>query len=131
MAAKETLEEYMTKLMEHPLRQEIEEVRKIIKGANPGISERIKWNAPSYYYKEDMVTFHTRPHHHVHLVFHHPAIVKMSSKFLKLRCCSIKKPFITGISISRKTRSGCKESILLMADCALSQVAIILTCGQL
>lgn len=43
--------EYMKKL-EHPLIKEIEAVRAIIRGANKKISERIKWNAPSYYYKD-------------------------------------------------------------------------------
>ena len=83
MAAKETVEEHMAGLQDHPLKAEIEEVRTIIKGANPKIMERIKWNAPSYYYKEDMVTFHTRATQHVHLVFHHPAIVKINSALLE------------------------------------------------
>ncbi len=39
--------EYMQNL-EHPLKAEIEALRQIIKAANPAISERIKWNAPSY-----------------------------------------------------------------------------------
>ncbi len=77
----QAVEAYMEKL-EHPLKAEIEAVRAIIKNAAPNISERIKWNAPSYYCKEDMVTFHIRPLEHVHLVFHHPAIVKIKSDLL-------------------------------------------------
>jgi len=69
--------------LQHPLKAEIESVRKIIKASHPGISERIKWNAPSYYFKEDMVTFHTRELKKVHLVFHHPSIVKIKSPFLE------------------------------------------------
>lgn len=74
--------EYMNKL-EHPLKAEMEAVRTIIKGANKKISERIKWNAPSYYYKEDLVTFNHRATKQVHLVFHHAAIVKIISPLLE------------------------------------------------
>lgn len=74
--------EYMAQL-EHPLKAEIETLRTIIKGANSKISERIKWNAPSYYAKEDMVTFHLRSERKVDLVFHHAAIVKIKSDLLK------------------------------------------------
>ena len=78
----EKVSEYMDNL-QHPLKQEIESVRKIIKASHPGISERIKWNAPSYYFREDMVTFHLRELKKVHLVFHHPAIVKINSPYLE------------------------------------------------
>lgn len=73
---------YMNKL-KHPLKDEIEAVRKIIKGADKTIMERIKWNAPSYYASADMVTFNPRAEDHVHLVFHHPAIVKIKSSLLQ------------------------------------------------
>ena len=76
------VKEYMDQL-QHPLKAEIETVRKIIKASHPGISERIKWNAPSYYFKEDMVTFHLRELKKIHLVFHHPCIVKIKSAFLE------------------------------------------------
>ena len=72
------VQEYMTGLR-HPLKAEMEAVRLIIKNADKRISERIKWKAPSYYYKEDMVTFNGWATKNVHLVFHHPAIVKIKS----------------------------------------------------
>lgn len=74
--------EYMEKL-EHPMKAEIEAVRKIIKEANEKISERIKWNAPSYYTQEDLVTFNHRNEKQVHLVFHHKEIVNIQSELLK------------------------------------------------
>lgn len=74
--------EFMKKL-KHPLQAEIEALRIILKSAHKGIGERIKWNAPSYYYKEDMVTFNPRATEHVHLVFHHPAIEKIKSPLLE------------------------------------------------
>lgn len=81
MSDKEIVAGYMAKL-KHPLKEEIEAVRKIIKGSDKRISERIKWNAPSYYYIEDMVTFNHRNHKAVHLVFHHPEIVNIRSQLL-------------------------------------------------
>lgn len=72
---------YMSNLR-HPLKLEINELRSIIKAAHPGIGERIKWNAPSYYYKEDMVTFHLRATEHVHLIFHHPYVAEINSPIL-------------------------------------------------
>lgn len=76
------VKEYMDKL-EHPLKEEIEAVRKIIKGANKKVNERIKWNAPSYYYTDDFVTFNARATQHVHLVFHHVNIGNIKSDLLE------------------------------------------------
>ena len=78
----EKVNAYMQKL-EHPLKAEIEAIRAIIVSANCKISERIKWNAPSYYYKEDLVTFNQRNQKQVHLVFHHPTIVNIESDLLE------------------------------------------------
>lgn len=77
----EKVSTYMAEL-EHPLKAEIEAVRHIIKDADHRLSERIKWNAPSYYYKEDLVTFNPRTGKNVHLVFHHIAITQVKSEFL-------------------------------------------------
>jgi uncharacterized protein YdhG (YjbR/CyaY superfamily) len=60
----------------------INAVRKIISAASPALNERIKWNAPSYYYKEDIVTFGPYRNNKVLLVFHHPAVVKVKSPLL-------------------------------------------------
>jgi uncharacterized protein YdhG (YjbR/CyaY superfamily) len=78
----EKVGEYMNTL-EHPLKKEIEAVRDIIKNANSKIAERIKWAAPSYYYKEDLLTFNPRDQSLVHLIFHHPNIEKISSPILQ------------------------------------------------
>jgi hypothetical protein len=79
---REIVEEYMQQL-QHPLKAEIEALRTIIKGADARINERIKWAAPSYYFKEDLVTFNHRATKHVHLVFHHLAIVDIPSPLLE------------------------------------------------
>lgn len=70
------------KLLDHPLKAEIEAVRGIIK-SNPKIDERIKWNAPSFFYTDDLATIQVKAKQHVHLIFHHPAIVKIKSAFLE------------------------------------------------
>jgi len=60
-----------------------EQVREIIKTAGPQLGERIKWNAPSYYYKEDVVTFGPYKNGMILLIFHHPLIVKIKSPLLE------------------------------------------------
>jgi hypothetical protein len=67
----------------HNLKAEMELVRKIIKATDKRISERIKWNAPSYYYLQDMVTFGPVKGEKILLVFHHPYIVKIKSDLLE------------------------------------------------
>lgn len=63
--------------LEHPLKKEIEEVRKIILSANEHITEHIKWNAPSFCFNnEDRVTFNLQGKGFFRLVFHCGAKVK-------------------------------------------------------
>jgi hypothetical protein len=78
----EKVSEYMH-LLEHPLKAEINALRAIIMAAHPALRERIKWNAPSYYAGVDLVTFNLRMTQKVHLVFHHAAIVNISSALLE------------------------------------------------
>jgi hypothetical protein len=58
--------------VDHPFKAEMEAVRQIILGASPKISERIKWNAPSFYYKEDLGAFHPRASEYAHLILLFP-----------------------------------------------------------
>ena len=78
----ETVNAYMQALS-HPLKDEIEALRKVIKSADSSIQERIKWNAPSYYTSKDFLTFNHRLQDKVHLIFHHPAIVDIRSSLLE------------------------------------------------
>ncbi|MBS4218536.1 DUF1801 domain-containing protein [Bacillus sp. FJAT-49711] len=72
----EQVSEYMSNL-EHPLKREIEEVRNIILSANNQFTEHIKWNAPSFQYKnEDRVTFNLHGKGFFRLIFHCGAKVK-------------------------------------------------------
>jgi uncharacterized protein YdhG (YjbR/CyaY superfamily) len=67
----EAVNEYMAKL-EHPFKAEIQAIRKIVLNANSKMAERVKWNAPSFYYQLDFGAFHIRETKHVHLVLVFP-----------------------------------------------------------
>src|SRR5258705_3174323 len=80
---KEQVSEWLSKL-DPAMKPAIDAVRKIIRAAGPKLNERIKWNAPSYYYKEDIVTFGpVRNKDKIILVFHNPNIVKIRSSLLQ------------------------------------------------
>ncbi|MFT3891176.1 MAG: DUF1801 domain-containing protein [Anaerolineales bacterium] len=77
------VDEFMATL-DHPLKAEVQRLRDIIKGANKGITEEIKWKAPSFSYKgEYLVTFNLRDMSRVHLVFHNPLLPQVKSKLLE------------------------------------------------
>ncbi len=59
--------------VDHPFKAEMEAVRAIILGVSDKISERIKWNAPSFYYKEDLGAFHPRATEYAHLILLFPS----------------------------------------------------------
>ncbi len=82
LSDEQQVNEYLAKL-DAAVSEEINAVRKIIKAANSKLNERIKWNAPSYYYKEDILTFGPYKTHKLLLVFHHPAVVKIKSALLE------------------------------------------------
>lgn len=56
--------------LDHPLKPEIQAVRRIILGADPGIAEGIKWNAPSFRTTEWFATFHLRAKAGVQVILH-------------------------------------------------------------
>jgi hypothetical protein len=60
--------------LKHGRKDEVEAVREIILSAHPGITEQIKWNAPSFCIDgDDRITFRLQPGDRVHLVFHRGA----------------------------------------------------------
>ncbi|WP_224367955.1 DUF1801 domain-containing protein [Hyalangium versicolor] len=65
--------------LDHPLKKEIEAVRKIILGADPAIREAIKWKAPSFRTTDFFATFHLRSTDRLQLVFHMGAKVKATA----------------------------------------------------
>ena len=78
----EEVDEFMDKL-DHPFKAEVYAVRDIIKNVNKGITEQIKWAAPSFSYRGYMVTFNLWAKQHVHLVFHNGAILSNESGLLE------------------------------------------------
>jgi uncharacterized protein YdhG (YjbR/CyaY superfamily) len=66
--------------LDHPLKSEVEAIRAIVKDADLRLTERIKWNAPSYGYDgEDRVTFILHARDRVQIVFHRGAKPKESA----------------------------------------------------
>lgn len=82
MSNTEKVDAFMQQL-DHPLKEEAKMLRGIIKRSHPGLSERIKWNAPSYYTQADLLTFNFHDKKSIRLVFHHPAIVNIHSDMLQ------------------------------------------------
>jgi hypothetical protein len=63
--------------LRHPRKNEIEAVRSSILASAPGITERLKWNAPSFGSGgDDRVTFRLQPGNRVQLIFHRGAKVR-------------------------------------------------------
>lgn len=54
--------------LKHPLKAEIAAVRTIIMQASPKIAERVKWDAPSFYFRTDLATFDLQSKKFVHLI---------------------------------------------------------------
>jgi hypothetical protein len=68
-SAPESVEDFLASL-EHPFKQEILALRRIILGADPRIAEGIKWNAPSFRTDEYFATFHLRAKEGVQIILH-------------------------------------------------------------
>lgn len=61
----------------HPRKAEVEALRKAILASDKGITERVKWNAPSFCIDgDDRITFRLQPGDRVELIFHRGAKVK-------------------------------------------------------
>ncbi|HEX7239508.1 MAG TPA: DUF1801 domain-containing protein [Longimicrobiaceae bacterium] len=56
--------------LDHPRLREIRAVRQLILGADPAISEGVKWNAPSFRTSEWFATFHLRAKDGVQVILH-------------------------------------------------------------
>ena len=65
----------------HPLKKAVEEIRAVILGADKGITEHIKWNAPSFCFDgDDRITFNLSKADRILLIFHRGAKVKESKR---------------------------------------------------
>lgn len=81
MSAKK-VDEFLQKLR-HPLKAEMEAVRKIICDASPKIVEDVKWGGPSFDYKEPMATFSPRVRAYVAIIFHKGELLTKKSELLE------------------------------------------------
>lgn len=73
--------------LDHPLKKEMEAVRKIILGVSPEIREGIKWNAPSFRTKEYFATLNLRAKDgkdRIWLILHMGAKAKDNTKTLEI-----------------------------------------------
>jgi hypothetical protein len=77
----DTVDQFMARL-DHPQKAEIEAVRAIVLGADPAITEHIKWNAPSFCSGgDDRVTLRLHPPGKLQVVLHRGAKVKDATGF--------------------------------------------------
>lgn len=74
MPKQPTVDEFMADLI-HPFKAEVHAVREIILGVRPGITEQVKWNAPSFSYKGYLATFSLHRREYALLIFHDGAIL--------------------------------------------------------
>jgi hypothetical protein len=74
---------FMAKL-QHPLKAEIETARQIILGIGSGITEEIKWNAPSFRTTESFATVNLRSMDRVQFIFHLGARKRDDLKEMKI-----------------------------------------------
>ncbi len=66
--------------LEHPRKADIATVRKIIRAADAGVGEEIKWNAPGFRTTESFATVNLRATDTLQLVFHLGAKVRPGFK---------------------------------------------------
>ena len=79
--AVQTVEQFLREL-EHPRKAEIEAVRALVLATHPGVTEHVKWNAPSFCLDgEDRVTMKLQPRNCLQLVFHRGVKVKAGDGF--------------------------------------------------
>ena len=68
--------------LEHPLKAEVDRLRKAILAASDQVTEQIKWNAPSFGINgNDRVTFNLHAQDHFKLIFHRGAKPPEDAKF--------------------------------------------------
>jgi uncharacterized protein YdeI (YjbR/CyaY-like superfamily) len=82
MSNKKKVDDFLSKL-KHPLKAEMEAVRKIICETSPKIEEDVKWGGPSFDYKEPMATFNPRIQDSIAIIFHKGELIKDKSGLLE------------------------------------------------
>ncbi|WP_428261120.1 DUF1801 domain-containing protein [Haliangium sp.] len=60
---------------QHPLAEAMQRVREIILGADPRMSECVKWKSPTFVFEGNLASFNPRSKKHVSLMFHTGATI--------------------------------------------------------
>lgn len=60
------------KALKHPFKAEVQAVREIVLAANKKLAERVKWNAPSFYYGADLGAFNLHQTAYLQLILVFP-----------------------------------------------------------
>jgi predicted lactoylglutathione lyase len=76
------IDDFISKL-KHPLRSEMEEAIKVIRGASKELEEDVKWGGPSFDYKEPMATMNPRIQDYVVFIFHKGELIPDKSGLLE------------------------------------------------
>ena len=66
----------------HPMTDEMQEVREIILSTDARIEECIKWSSPTFVYKGNMASFFMNAKKFVSLMFHYGAYIKVENGLL-------------------------------------------------
>lgn len=66
----------------HPMTDEMQEVREIILSTDARIEECIKWSSPTFIYKGNMASFFMNAKKFVSLMFHYGAYIKVENGLL-------------------------------------------------
>ncbi len=82
MSKTNKIDEFVSKL-KHPMKAEIEEAIKIIRGASKDLEEDVKWGGPSFDYKQPMATLNPRITDCVIFIFHKGELIKDNSDLLE------------------------------------------------
>lgn len=82
MSMTNKIDAFISKL-KHPMKAEIEEAIKIIRGASKDLEEDVKWGGPSFDYKEPMATMNPRITDYVVFIFHKGELIKDKSGLLE------------------------------------------------
>ena len=68
--------------LEHPRKREIEEIRQLLLSLDGGITEQVKWNAPSFCVAgDDRITLRLQPKNILQVIFHRGAKAKSTEGF--------------------------------------------------
>lgn len=97
--------------LDHPLKAEMQAVREAILAAHPGITERVKWAAPSFGYKTDMATFNHRTAKHVHLVIHNGAVMGDTSGHLEGDYVDRRMMYFAGMDDVMKKKAALQAAV--------------------